>query len=94
MKRIYLPLVAMSFLISCSDSGWSADEEKTFMGQCVSSAEKRSNNELARNYCDCMLQKLKKSYSSYEKANLSLTTDKDKMQKMALDCKPKDPDPR
>lgn len=89
MKQIFLPLLAMIFLFSCGSEGWTADEENGFLKHCVLTAEKKTNNDVAKKYCDCMLQKLKKAYPSYEEANLGILSDKNKMQQFAMDCKPK-----
>ena len=65
------------------DKGWTKQDEKTVLDQCVSVAEKK-NPAKAEAYCECMLNKVKKLYSNMNEFDRKLTTEK--ANELAVDC--------
>ena len=74
------------FLTTCSDNkprGWTAEEKKEFMNECVPAAKKGIDEDKAAPYCECMANKLEKKYPKYAEAGkitMSETVE------MAKDC--------
>ena len=60
MKLILL-LTGLVFLFSCSRP-WTESDKQNFMGGCMSGALKNMDQEKAKDYCSCMLQKVQKRY--------------------------------
>ena len=60
-----------------SGKGWTEDEENRFMRECTSTAGPRVGATRANEYCDCMLQKIKVKYKSYQQANQELLNSED-----------------
>ncbi|HMK27217.1 MAG TPA: hypothetical protein VK483_14390 [Chitinophagaceae bacterium] len=52
--------------------GWSQADENKFMDECESEARKNVPAARANQYCDCMLQKTKRRFSSYLEADRGL----------------------
>lgn len=67
--------------------GWSRSEENKFVDDCVAEAEKNVGGSRASEYCDCMLGKLKRMYSSYKEAERELANiTQDEVTQLAADC--------
>lgn len=67
--------------------GWSRSEENKFVDDCVAEAEKNVGGSRASEYCDCMLNKLKRMYSSYKEAERELANiTQDEVTQLAADC--------
>ena len=64
--------------------GWARNEEDQFMNNCESTARKNVTPERAKEYCDCMLKKIKKIYNSPDEANRKMT--QAEMQPLADEC--------
>lgn len=66
---------------------WSGNDETRFMNDCESSARQNVSAQRATQYCDCMLQKVKKLFSSYAEADKGLLQmSKDELNSMVEDC--------
>ncbi|MBC7872509.1 MAG: hypothetical protein H7Y01_00860 [Ferruginibacter sp.] len=66
---------------------WSRSDENKFMDDCEGTAKANVGAERANEYCDCMLQKIKKKYSSYVEADRKLAgSSQDEINKLASDC--------
>jgi hypothetical protein len=63
---------------------WSADEEYGFMSRCEAKAIEGMSSDSAKQYCNCVLEKLKKSYSSAADAE-SVLSEKGYTQ-FAIEC--------
>ncbi len=68
-----------------TNKGWTASEEKRFMDECEGSARPNVGAARANEYCDCMLQKTKRVFSSYAEADRGLTQ-LPELQSMIDDC--------
>jgi uncharacterized membrane protein len=57
------PAVYLLFLVllSCNHP-WTQDDKQNFLGGCMKGALKDMDEEKARAYCSCMLQKVQKKY--------------------------------
>jgi hypothetical protein len=67
--------------------GWSQADENKFMEECADEATKNVGAARASQYCDCMLQKMKKMYSNYDEANRKLASkSQEDINAMAADC--------
>ncbi len=53
---------------------WSRSDENKFMEECEGEATKNVGAVRANQYCDCMLQKIKKIFSSLDETNRKLAT--------------------
>lgn len=66
---------------------WSRSDENRFMDDCVMEAEKNAGAARANEYCDCMLQKIKKMYSNYAEADRKLAgISKTELDELAASC--------
>ncbi len=67
--------------------GWTRSDENKFVAECSDEAAKNVGETRANQYCDCMLNKIKKMYSSYNEANLKLgRLSKEQIDRLAEDC--------
>ena len=67
--------------------GWTRSDEDKFVDECFGTASKNVGRTRANQYCDCMLAKIKKMYSSYNEANLKLGgMSQDQINRLAEDC--------
>jgi len=69
-----------------NSSKWSSADENRFMRDCESTASPKVGAARANEYCDCMLQKIKDLYSSYEQADRELGRNETEMNRLADDC--------
>src|SRR4051812_4462047 len=67
-----------------SNDGWSRSDEDQFMGDCERTARKNVSAERPNEYCDCMMKKIEKVYSTLDDANRKMT--EADMQPLADDC--------
>ena len=68
-------------------AGWSSTDENHFMNTCESTAKENVGAARANEYCDCMLQRMKKKYASYIAANRDLEgATQDEINKLAIPC--------
>jgi hypothetical protein len=66
---------------------WSRSDENKFMDDCEGTAKANVGAARANEYCDCMLQKIKKMYSSYIEADRKLAgSSQDEINRLASDC--------
>ncbi len=66
---------------------WTRSDENKFVAECFGTASKNVGETRANQYCDCMLDKIKKMYSSYNEANLKLgRMSQDQINRLAEDC--------
>lgn len=67
--------------------GWTRSDEDKFIDDCVAEAEKNVSRSRASEYCDCMLVKLKRLYSTYRQAEKELENiTQDELTELAADC--------
>ena len=65
-------------------SGWTKSDESRFMSDCEGTAKQNVGAARANEYCDCMLQRMKKMYSSYTEADRDLAgATQDEINKLA-----------
>lgn len=70
-----------------SDAGWSRSDENKFMDDCEGTAKQNVGAARANEYCDCMLQRMKKMYSSYTEADRDLAgATQEEINKLAAPC--------
>jgi|CXWL01.1.fsa_nt_gi Ni/Co efflux regulator RcnB len=70
-----------------NSGSWSKSDENKFMDDCEGTAKENVGAARANEYCDCMLQKIKKMYSSYTEADRELAgSSQDEINKLAADC--------
>ena len=68
-------------------SGWTKSDESRFMSDCEGTAKQNVGAARANEYCDCMLQRMKKMYSSYTEADRDLAgATQDEINKLAAPC--------
>lgn len=68
-------------------SNWSRTDENRFMSDCEGTARQNVGAQRANEYCDCMLQKVKRIFSSYVEADKGLLQmPKDELDAMVNDC--------
>lgn len=68
-------------------ASWSRTDEKKFMDDCESTARQNVGAQRANEYCDCMLQKVKRIFSSYAEADKGLLQmPKDELDAMVNEC--------
>ena len=66
---------------------WTTDDENKFLVECQGTAVQNVGTDRAVQYCDCMLQKMKMSFSGYEDANSKLgNLSQEEVNTMAADC--------
>ena len=66
---------------------WTTDDENKFLVECQGTAVQNVGADRAVQYCDCMLQKIKMSFTSYEDANSKLgNLSQEEVNAMAADC--------
>jgi len=66
---------------------WSKSDENKFMDDCEGTAKENVGAARANEYCDCMLEKIKKMYSSYTEADRKLAgSSQAEINKLAADC--------
>ena len=67
--------------------GWSLAQEIKFIKDCRGRAEKNVGVSRAKEYCNCMVKKLKNLYASYEDMERNVTNmSQADISKMAKDC--------
>lgn len=67
--------------------GWSKSDENRFMDDCEGTAKENVGAARANEYCDCMLQRMKKMYSSYKEADDDLKgATQEEINKLAAPC--------
>lgn len=67
--------------------GWSKSDENRFMNDCEGTAKENVGAARANEYCDCMLQRMKKMYSSYKEADDDLKgATQEEINKLAAPC--------
>ncbi len=67
--------------------GWSLSQEVKFIKDCRVRAENNVGVARAKSYCNCMAQKLKKLYSSYEDMEQNVAKmSKEDISRLAEDC--------
>lgn len=70
-----------------SGAGWSKSDESRFMNDCEGTAKENVGAARANEYCDCMLQRMKKKYSSYAETNRELEgATKEEINELAAPC--------
>jgi uncharacterized lipoprotein NlpE involved in copper resistance len=68
-------------------ASWSIYDESRFMSDCEGTARQNVGAQRAREYCDCMLQKVKRIFSSYAEAERGLLQmPKEELDAMADEC--------
>jgi hypothetical protein len=68
-------------------TGWARSDESKFLDECETSATPNVGAARAKDYCNCMLLKLEKMYSSYNEANTALTgISQTELNELAADC--------
>jgi len=68
-------------------TGWSKSDENKFMDDCEGTAKVNVGAARANEYCDCMLQRMKKMYSSYAEADRELAgATQEEINKLAAPC--------
>lgn len=68
-------------------ANWSRTDENRFMSDCEGTARQNVGAQRAREYCDCMLQKVKKIFSSYVEADRGLLQmPKEELDAMVNEC--------
>ena len=68
-------------------AGWSRSDESKFMDDCEGTAKENVGAARANEYCDCMLQRMKKKYSNYTEANRDLAgATQEEISKLAAPC--------
>jgi hypothetical protein len=68
-------------------TGWTKSDENNFLIQCQNSVVNMVGNERAVPYCDCILQKMKTKYASYEEANSKAgSISQEELAAMGIDC--------
>ena len=68
-------------------AGWSRSDENKFMDDCEGTAKVNVGAARANEYCDCMLQRMKRKYSSYREADRDLAgATQDEINKLAAPC--------
>ena len=73
--------------IDKSTSSWSTSDETRFMDDCQGTAKQNVGVARAKEYCDCMLQKIKKMYSNYTEADRKLGgSSQTEINDLAADC--------
>ena len=72
---------------STSKDGWTAREEDKFLDECIGSATPNVGKARAEEYCDCMLKKMERLYSSYEECDRVLrNATQDDITELAKEC--------
>jgi hypothetical protein len=71
---------------SSSSGKWSESDQNRFMSSCESTATPKVGAARANEYCNCMLGKLEKSFSTYAEADRELTIDEARMNRMVDEC--------
>lgn len=68
-------------------ANWSRRDENKFMEDCENTAKENVGVARANEYCDCMLQIIKRKYSSYLEANRELAgISQEEVKKLATPC--------
>lgn len=68
-------------------ASWPRSDENKFMDDCEGTAKQNVGAARANEYCDCMLQKIKKMYSSYMEADRKLAgRTQEEINQLAADC--------
>jgi hypothetical protein len=84
MKKIILPLLVLILFVSNSfaqeagepkKKGWPSVERYSFITECIKSAKAGMNEDSAKSYCYCMLEKIEKKYPTIEEAGKITDTD-------------------
>ncbi|MEI2737292.1 MAG: hypothetical protein V9F01_00740 [Chitinophagaceae bacterium] len=69
------------------NQGWTRSDENKFMDDCERTAKENVGAARANEYCDCMLQRMKKMYSSYKEADDDLKgATQEEINKLAAPC--------
>ncbi len=67
--------------------GWSISDEDRFLDDCTGTATENVGATRAKQYCNCMLLKIKRMYSTYAEAERKLTTmSQEQINELAVDC--------
>ncbi|MFZ5552153.1 MAG: hypothetical protein ACOZCO_03485 [Bacteroidota bacterium] len=77
MKKNFLPFIALSFIISSCNSGWTSAEKKEFMESCKK-AEMLD--------CECAYEKTTQKYPRYEEFAKTKGNDMDLAKELVNDC--------
>lgn len=68
-------------------SGWTRSEENKFVDDCVGTAKQNVGLSRATDYCNCMLDKVKRLYSTYSEAERELGhATQDDIRRLAAGC--------
>jgi hypothetical protein len=61
--KLFVIIVLVLLVAACSGNrGWSTQDQQQFLGGCVSNAQKEMTAEKAKDYCTCMLEKVRMRY--------------------------------
>lgn len=72
---------------SYSSGGWTRSDEDRFVNDCISTARKNVGQSRAEEYCECMLRKVKRMYSTYNEADRGLKgISQAEIEELAEDC--------
>lgn len=72
---------------SYSSSGWTRRDEDKFVNDCIGTARQNVGQARAEEYCECMLRKVKRMYSSYNEADRELKgITQRELEDLAADC--------
>jgi len=70
-----------------NSSGWTKSDETKFIELCAGTAAQNVGATRANEYCECMLAKVKRIYSSYAEADRKLADfTKEQIDDLAADC--------
>ncbi len=77
MKKLIFILSAITFFIACNDNktggimggGWSASDKEKWMNDCTPGLVSSMSEDVAKKYCNCVLEQLEKKYSNYKEMN-------------------------
>lgn len=69
-----------------ANTGWTEDDVNRFLYSCRNSATPKVGASRANEYCDCMIQKIKAKYKSYEEADQMLKASEEDMDILVNEC--------
>ena len=89
MKQVIFFLSAIVFFSNCNNNvggggSWSSNDEEKWMHQCADPLVGQLGEEVADNYCKCILVKLEKKYANFDQMNTRGTLEEGKA--MGKEC--------
>jgi hypothetical protein len=83
MKKVFISLlIVAAFAFTACNGGWTSAEKDNFMNSCTGGLKGVIEDDIAKKYCECSLEKLEKKYPTAKEAD----ADSDNIKDVISEC--------